>query len=244
MEALGINLPFLLVQIVNLLIVYTVIVKWVVGPIGNMLEKRRQSIAQGLEDARVAAEARANAEKEAAKIIAEAQAEASKVVREANERAQEVAKAVKAEAEAEAAKARQSALTEAELERNRLLSDLRGQVAALAIAAAQKLVGDALDEKRQHALLEEFFSGVKSGKVVVLEDAAFKGESAEVTSALPLSDKEQEAVKKEVLAKVGAQAVAFRVDPSILGGLVIKVGDKVLDGSVAGKLEGLRANLK
>jgi F-type H+-transporting ATPase subunit b len=244
LEALGINLPFLLVQIVNLIIVYTVIAKWVVGPIGNMLEKRRQSIAQGLEDARVAADARANAEKEAAKIIAEAQAEASKVVREANERAQEVAKAVKAEAEAEAAKARHSALTEAELERNRLLADLRGQVAALAIAAAQKLVGDALDEKRQHALLEEFFSGVKSGKVVVLEDVTFKGESAEVTSALPLSDKEQETVKKEVLAKVGAQAVAFRVDPSILGGLVIKVGDKVLDGSVAGKLEGLRANLK
>lgn len=244
MEALGINLPFLLVQIVNLLIVYTVIAKWVVGPIGNMLEKRRQAIAQGLEDARVAADARANAEKEAAKIIADAQAEASKVVREANERAQEVAKAVKAEAEAEAAKARQSALTEAELERNRLLADLRGQVAALAIAATQKLVGDALDEKRQHALLEEFFSGVKSGKVVVLEDVTFKGESAEVTSALPLSDKEQETVKKEVLAKVGAQAVAFRVDPSILGGLVIKVGDKVLDGSVAGKLEGLRANLK
>lgn len=244
MEALGINLPFLLVQIVNLLIVYTVIVKWVVGPIGNMLEKRRQTIAQGLEDARVAAEARANAEKEAAKIIADAQAEASKVVREANERAQEVAKAVKAEAEAEAAKARESALMEAEQERNRLLADLRGQVAALSIAAAHKLVGEALDEKRQHALLEEFFSGVKSGKVVVLEDATFKGESAEVTSALPLSDKEQEAVKKDVLAKVGAQAVSFRVDPSILGGLVIKVGDKVLDGSVAGKLEGLRATLK
>ncbi|MFZ5911978.1 MAG: F0F1 ATP synthase subunit B [Chloroflexota bacterium] len=244
MEALGINLPFLLVQIVNLIIVYTVVAKWVVGPIGNMLEKRRQSIAQGLEDARVAAEARANAEKEAARIIADAQAEASKVVREANERAQGVAKEVKAEAEAEAAKARESALAETELERNRILGDLRGQVAALSISATQKLVGEALDEKRQHALLEEFFSGLKSGKVVVLEDAAFKGESAEVTSALPLSDKEQDAVKKDVLAKVGAQAVSFRVDPSILGGLVIKVGDKVMDGSVAGKLDGLRQSLK
>jgi F0F1-type ATP synthase delta subunit len=47
-----------------------------------------------------------------------------------------------------------------------------------------------------------------------------------------------------VLAKVGAQAVTFRVDPSILGGLVIKVGDKVMDGSVAGKLDSLRQNLK
>ena len=244
MEALGLNLPFLLVQIINLIIVYTVIAKWVVGPISGMLEKRRQTIAQGLEDARVAAEARAAAEKEAAKIVADAQAEASKVVREASERAQSVAKEVKAEAEAEAAKAHATALAEAEAERNRILGDLRGQVAALSIAATQKLVGDTLDEKRQHALLEEFFSGVKAGKVVVLEDKSFKGESAEVTSALPLTDGEQESVKKDVLTKVGAQAVSFRVDPSILGGLVIKVGDKVMDGSVAGKLEGLRQNLK
>jgi F-type H+-transporting ATPase subunit b len=101
-----------------------------------------------------------------------------------------------------------------------------------------------LDEKKQRALLDEFFSGVRSGKVVVLEDAAFKGESAEVTSALPLNNEEQETVKKDVLARVGAQAVTFRVDPSILGGLVIKVGDKILDGSVAGRLEGLRQNLR
>ena len=65
-----------------------------------------------------------------------------------------------------------------------------------------------------------------------------------MTSALPLTDAEQAAVKKDVLAKIGKQAtIAFRVDPSILGGLVIRVGDKVLDGSVAGKLEGLRQNL-
>jgi F-type H+-transporting ATPase subunit b len=244
LEALGINLPFLLVQIVNLLIVYTVVAKWIVGPIGGMLEKRRENIAQGLEDARVAAEARANAEKEAEKILAEAQADASKVVREANERAQGVAKEVKAEAEAEAAKAREAALAEAEIERNRILGDLRGQVAALSISATQKLIGEALDEKRQRVLLDEFFSGVKSGEVVVLDTADVKGESAEVTSALPLTDKEQDAVKKDVLAKVGAKAVTFRVDPSILGGLVIKVGDKVMDGSVAGKLDDLRQNLK
>jgi len=244
LDKLGLNLGYLLVQIFNFLIIFVVVRAWVVKPILGLLEKRRNAVAQGLEDARVAAEARANAEKEAEKIKADAQAEASKIVREANERAQGVAKEVKAEAEAEAAKVREAALAEAEVERERVLGDLRGQVAALSIAAAQKLVGEALDEKRQHALLDEFFSGVKSGKVVVLEDADFKGESAEVTSALPLSDKEQATVKKDVLAKVGAQAVTFRVDPSILGGLVIKVGDKVMDGSVAGRLDGLRQSLK
>jgi len=244
MEALGINLGLIIVQIIAFIIVFLTLNAWVYQPLLDMMETRKQKIAQGLEDARVAAEARADAEKQASKIIADAQAEASKVVREATDRAATAGKDVKAAAEAEALKARDAAMAEAEVERNRILGDLRGQVAALALAAANKLVGEALDEKKQHALLDEFFSGVKAGKVVVLDDAGFKGDSAEVTSALPLSKDEEASVKKDILSKVGAQAVSFRVDPSILGGLVIKVGDKVLDGSVAGKLEGLRQSLK
>lgn len=243
MEALGINLGLLIVQIIAFFIVFLTLNAWVYKPMLSMMESRKQKIAQGLEDARVAAEARANAEKEAAKVIADAQTEASKIVREATERAAVAGQDVKAAAEAEAAKAREAAMAEAEVERNRILGDLRSQVVGLAIAAANKLVGESLDEKRQHALLDEFFSGVKSGKLVVLDGDNFHGESAQVTSALPLSPEEQETVKREVLAKAGAKEVTFRVDPSILGGLVIQVGDKVLDTSVAGRLEGLRQNL-
>ncbi|MCX7754417.1 MAG: F0F1 ATP synthase subunit B [Anaerolineales bacterium] len=244
MEALGLNLPFFLVQVVNLIIVYTVVAKWIVGPISGLLEKRRETIARGLEDARIAAEARANAEKEAQKIINEAKAQANQIVSDAKDRAEAAARDVRAAAEAEAKKSAEKALAEVEEERNRILGDLRGQVAALAIAATQKLVGEALDEKRQRALIDEFFAGVKAGKVVVLEGASVSGSTAEVTSALPLTKEEQDAVKNDVLARTGASAVSFRVDPSILGGLVIKVGDKVLDGSVAGKLENLRASLR
>jgi len=244
MEALGINLGLLIVQIIAFIIVFLTLNAWVYQPMLNMMETRKQKIAQGLEDARVAAAARADAEKDAAKIKADAQIEASKIVAEATERASAAGKDVKAAAEADAVKARESAMAEAQIERNRILGDLRGQVASLAMAAANKLIGEALDDKKQRALLDEFFSGVKSGKVVILADADFKGDSAQVTSALPLSKSEEESVKKDVLAKSGAKDIAFNVDPSILGGLVIKVGDKVLDGSVAGKLEGLRNNLK
>jgi F-type H+-transporting ATPase subunit b len=244
LEALGINPGFLLVQIVNLIIAYVVISKWIVTPILNMLDVRRNTISQGLEDARVASEARANAEKEAEKIIADANKQASQIVADSKERAEVAGREVKAAADADAAKAKEKALAEVEEERNRILGDLRGQVAAIAMSAAQKLVGAALDDQRQHVLLDEFFSGVKSGKLVVLDEASFAGASAEVTSALPLTSGEQEIVKKELLAKSGAQAVAFRVDPGILGGLVVRVGDKVLDGSVAGKLEGLRSSLR
>ena len=239
MEALGINLGLLIVQIIAFTIVMLTLNAWVYKPMLDMMETRKKKIGQGLEDARVAAEARANAEKDAAKIIADAQAEAGKVVREATERAEVASKDVRVTAEAEAAKAREAAMAEAELERGRILGDLRGQVAALAIAAANKLVGETLDEKKQRALLDEFFSGVKSGKVVVVGEE-LKGDTAVVTSALPLSNDEQAAVKKSVSAK----DYSFKVDPSILGGLVIKVDEKVLDASVAGKLEGLRSALK
>jgi len=244
MAALGINLGLFLLQIIAFAIVMVTLNVWVFKPMTAMLNKRRETIAKGIEDARVAAEARANAEKDASGIIAEAERKANQTVADARDRAEVAAKDVRAAAEADAAKARDAALAEVESERNKILGDLRGQVAALSIAAAQKLVGEALDEKRQHALLSEFFAGVKSGKVVVLDSANIKSAAAEVTSALPLTADEESTVKMDVLAKVGAQAVTFRVDPSILGGLIIKVGDKVLDGSVSGKLEGLRQSLK
>ncbi len=245
MAQLGLNLGYLLVQIVCFFIIFIVVRAWIVKPLQGLLERRRKTIAQSLEDARIAAEGRANAEKDAAGIISDAQAKAAHIISEATERADAAMIEVRAESENEISKEREAVLAEVEEERSRMLGDLRGQVAALAIAAAQKLVGEALNEKRQHALLAEFFSGVKSGKVVILEGSDISGASAEVVSALPLTADEQAIVKKDILLKMDTKAtVNFRVDPAILGGLVIHVGDKVMDGSVAGQLENLRQTLR
>ena len=241
MEQLGLNLGYLLIQVFNFLIILVVLRAWVYRPVLNLLEQRRETIAQGLEDARVAAEARANAEEEAQEIISAAQTEANQKVREATERAERAAGEVRAEAEDEIAQAREAALAEAREERERILGDLRGQVASLAMAAAQRIIGEALDEQRQHTLIQEFFSGIRDERVIVLDEAHISGRSAVVTSAVPLTEDEKDTVREEVLAKIGSQAtVTFRVDPAILGGLVIRVGDKVIDGSVAGKVEALR----
>jgi len=242
---LGINLTFLITQIVNFVVLLLILRMWAWKPILRALEQRRERIAQGLEDARVAAEARANAEKEAQALLGRAQADANQKIREAAERAEQVAREIHAAAEKDAAAVRQAAAAEAEQTRTAALAELRGQVAALAIAAAQKLIGDSLDEKRQRHLVEEFFSGIKDGRVVVLEGEALQGASAEVTSALPLTEAEQEMVRKQLAKPLGAGAsLSFRVNPAILGGLVVRLGDKVIDGSVAGKLEGLRQSLR
>jgi F-type H+-transporting ATPase subunit b len=245
MEALGINLGYLIVQILNFGILFVVLRAWVYKPVVGMLEKRRLAIEQGLEDAKVAAEARANAEKEAEAILAEARNRAAQVVREATDRAEQAGAEIKAEVERESEEARKAALAEAENLKQQSLGELRGQVAALAIAAAQRVIGEALDEQRQRALIQEFFSGVTRGRVVVLEGQSLQGDDAEVTSALPLTAEEQAIVKKEIVGKLGrGLEPVFRVDPGILGGLVVRVGDRVIDGSVAARLTTLGQSLQ
>ena len=246
MEALGINLGYLIAFALSFGILFVVLRAWVFMPMLSMLQKRRETIARGLEDARVAADARANAEKEANRIITEAQTRSSEVIREATERASKVEHEVRAQAEADMAKTRESALAELDGERNRMLSEVRSQIVTLAIAAAQKLMSDNLDERRQHALVTEFFSGVRNGSVTILEDVSLdEGQSAEVTSALPLTDEEQGVVRSEILQKLGGAAtVSFRVDPAILGGLVVRVGDRVVDGSLSGRLQDLQQSMR
>ena len=245
MEKLGLNLGYVLLQITMFAIIFVTLRAWVFKPILNMLDKRKKTINQGLEDARLAAEARANAEKDAQKIITEAQAKANQIVREAAERAESAGVELKRNAESEATRLLEQGKLDVVAERNRVLGELRSEVAALAISAAQKIIAVNLDEQRQRSLLDEFFSGVRSGKVKVLEDISLAGDTAEVTSALPLTDAEQASVKKDILSKAGGNAsISYRVDPSIMGGLIIRMGDKVIDGSVVGQLQILKQNLK
>lgn len=245
MEKLGLNLGFLLVQIINFAIIMVVLIAWVYKPLMNMLAKRREKIEKGLEDAQVAADARANAEKDAEALMADAQSKAAQMIREATEKAEAANRDVRAEAEAEMANLRKAGLAEITTEKERALNELRVHVSTLAIAAAQKIIGETLDEKRQHALVNEFFSGVKSGKVTVLEGVVLEGSEAEVTSALPLTDAEKKTVTDDVMKKLGSKAtVSFIVDPKILGGLILRVGDKVIDGSVVNQVQSLRESLR
>lgn len=232
MEALGINGGFFIAQLVNFSILFGLLGVILWKPLVNVLEQRRESIEKGLEDARVAAEARQNAEVEADKIKAEARAESQKILADARARAEEVAKEVQQQAEADANDYRADARAKAEDDRNAMLADMRGQVASLAIAAANKLIGESMDEKKQTALVNDFFASAPAG----VKDL---GDFVVVTSALPLSDAE----KEKVLDATGANEGDFKVDPAILGGLIIRSGDKVVDGSVRSSLGALSGRL-
>ena len=67
---------------------------------------------------------------------------------------------------------------------------------------------------------------------------------ADVTSAFPLNKKQQDALIKK-LASLTDRKIQIRThkDTSIIGGLILKIGDKRIDGSVAGRLSGLRNSM-
>jgi F-type H+-transporting ATPase subunit b len=246
MEKLGINLGTFLFYLFNFSALMIVLGAWIYKPMVKALENRQKKIAQGLEDAKVAADARAEAETEAQHILALAQQEASRKLREASENAEKAAQEARVASEKEISVLRESARSEIQAERDRILNEMRPKVAMLAIAATQKLIGESLDEKRQRALIDEFFSGMRSGKVLLLEESGGQPSEAkaEVVSALPLTPVEQESIRKEVGQKAGAGVqVAFQVDPDLLGGLKIRIGDRVIDGSVAGQISNLRRSM-
>ena len=76
--------------------------------------------------------------------------------------------------------------------------------------------------------------------------ARHRGEiTAEVTSAHPLNDDQVAALRSNLKSRVGSDvSVDLTVDPAILGGLVVKVGSQMIDGSIRTKLNTLAHAMK
>lgn len=85
-------------------------------------------------------------------------------------------------------------------------------------------------------VIEDFFTLLASARGEV---------TAEVTSAQKLSDDQVEALRARLKAAVGSD-VTFNtvVDPRLLGGLVVKVGSRMIDSSVKTKLQNLKTSMK
>ena len=67
---------------------------------------------------------------------------------------------------------------------------------------------------------------------------------AEVTTAVPLDEKTEREISNALSERLGGSVqITLREDPAIIGGLVIRIGDRVLDDSVRTHLQQLQAAL-
>lgn len=129
--------------------------KFVWPPIIEMLEERQTLIADGLAAADKGNRALEEAEAEKSVILDGARGQAREIIDQANTRATGIVDEARVEAGSEKERIVASAQAEAEQESNRAREELRGQVGALAIAGAEKIIQREIDATVHNDLLDK-----------------------------------------------------------------------------------------
>ncbi|HEX3218674.1 MAG TPA: F0F1 ATP synthase subunit B [Candidatus Limnocylindria bacterium] len=161
-DAFGVDVPKLLFQVINFLLLLYLANRFLFKPVLKLLDERESRIKKGLEDAEAAAKDRelAKAEREAA--LDEARKEAQAMVARANKIAEDSRAEILAEAKAQAEKVTARAREEITAEKDKAMAELRSTVADLALQAAGRLVRSEMDTPTQRRLVEDFLKEVKN----------------------------------------------------------------------------------
>jgi F-type H+-transporting ATPase subunit b len=129
--------------------------KYVWPPIIAAMREREAKIADGLAAADRASHDLELAQEKAVERLKEAKAEAASIVDAANKRGNQLVDEAKQAALVEADRVKAAAQAEIEQEANRAREQLRGQVAALSLAGAEKVLGAAIDHKAHADLVDK-----------------------------------------------------------------------------------------
>ena len=156
MEALGINLGYLISQIVNFTLLALLLYFVAYKPILRMLDERSARIKKGLEDAEIASQKAAEMEQQFERQMAEARREGQEIVVQATQMSERAGQEILERAREEARVQIERAKEELARERDLAMADLRREVAELSLMISEKVLGEALDEKDQRRLIAEF----------------------------------------------------------------------------------------
>jgi F-type H+-transporting ATPase subunit delta len=140
------------------------------------------------------------------------------------------------------------------LARDRSLLD-RAQVGQVEFSARRALLDSMVPADADPPVHNLLYALAQRGDLSMLPDIAVAlrarmGQTAEaatrveIISALPLTETETALLTEKLAAEYGSGLeFQYRVDPAILGGLIVRVGDKLIDGSVASRLAAMKQAL-
>jgi F-type H+-transporting ATPase subunit b len=164
LESLGINMPTLLAQIINVAILFGLLYLVAYKPIMRMLDERSRKIKESMEQTEYIKEQAERAEGEATKRIEaaakEGQEAISRAMRTGDEIRQEAQQQAKQEAETLIGRAR----TEIQRERDEAIDELRKEFADITIMAAGKVIDRTLDKKAHRDIIDKVLRESKTLK--------------------------------------------------------------------------------
>ena len=150
----------LIAQLIVFLILVWFTMKFIWPPIMQAMKERARRIEEGLSTADRARRELADADARAAEEIKQARAEAAVIIERANQQAGQIVDKARADALAEAAKQKAAAQADIDNMAHRARAELRGQVAQLAIAGAEKILKREINADTHKALLDQLVTEI------------------------------------------------------------------------------------
>jgi len=129
-------------------------------PIVKAMAERQKKIADGLEAATRAGRDLEVAQQQAAELVKEAKVNSASIIDQANKRANQIIDEAKEKAREEGNRLKAGAQAEIDQQINRAREQLRQQVAALAVAGAEKILESSVDQKAHADMLNKLAAGL------------------------------------------------------------------------------------
>lgn len=164
MDQLGVNLPLLIVQVINFFVVLLALRVFLYKPILGMLDARSQRIREGLDAAEQSKEQAASTEQEVAQQLNEARGQGQALIAQAQEASARIQEEARNQARQEGETLIERARNEIQLERDQAIAELRREFADLTISAAEKVIGESLDKQAHSRLIEEVLAESSFGE--------------------------------------------------------------------------------
>jgi len=155
LDSLGINLPTLIAQLINVVILFGLLYLVAYKPLMRMLDERSRRVKESMEQTEQIKQQAERAEEESAKRIADASKEGEEVIARAMRTGEEVRKEAQEQARQEAETLISRARTEIQQERNEAVGELRKEFADLTVTAAEKVIDRSLDKKAHRQIIDK-----------------------------------------------------------------------------------------
>jgi F-type H+-transporting ATPase subunit b len=152
---LGINGKLLLAQIVNFVILLFVLYKFAYGPVLKMLEERTEKIEKGLKDAEASHKKLAEISEKEAAVLVEARKKAQEIIKKAEDSAVTQAQAIVTVAKEQTEKMLATAQKQIEQEKEKILLEVKSEVANLVVMATEKIIHEKLDMQKDQELISQ-----------------------------------------------------------------------------------------
>lgn len=155
---LELHLLTVVLNIVNVLVFFAIIRAFLWKPIMGVMEKRQQMIDDDLNAAKEQNEQAAKLKADYEQALSEAKSEAEEIIEKARRSSSAERDAAVAKTQEETAKMIAEAKASIEVERSKAMKSVQAEIAGIAMAAAQKVVGNNLDEDANKKYLDEFLN--------------------------------------------------------------------------------------